>query len=316
MKTTTKAILGISVAMIVLGTGLSVMAWAVAGGDIGVNWNPRQGLTRPSFSRSASRDLQKNSVSVQAFTSVDLDTDYGNVKFIASDAYRVEYAMLSSYPAPEISVNAGKLTVRNKTDFDGINLFGFSGFPFGSGHDLDDAYIHVYYPTGTQLSSVTLADNLGTIELSDVSITGELSITADLGEVELENMSAGSTIVNASLGSVKCRNFTSSRFDASLSMGDLDVEDSTLSNIDVNSSMGKIELSGNLSGNIHLDCDMGDIELRTSRPRSEFNINVSTDMGETRVDGERTGSSYTSSGASTFTVSCSMGVVDLRFGVA
>ena len=309
MKTATKVILSVSLALIVIGTGLSVMAWAVSGGNIGVTWNPGRGIARSAYSGR----VQTESVNVQAFDSIDLNTDYGDVKFIASDSYRVDYSLFAELPKPEISVANGKLTIKNSVNLDrSINLFGFNNMPFLGNVD---THIYVYYPAGTQFGAVTVSNSLGQVKLKDMKITGALDVDAAMGEIVIENSSAGTTKINAEMGAVTCKGFTSGAFDADLAMGELLVKDSTLVGVTAKNSMGAVELSGDISGNINIDCSMGSIELRTSRPRTDFILDLSADMGGIEVDGNTVRNSYRddNGAASTITADCSMGGIEIHF---
>ena len=316
MKTTTRVVLGIAVAMIVLGAGLSIMAWAISGGDIGVTWNPNRGFFRSSQGRVSSR-LETGSENVGAFQSVHVETDYGHIKFIESDAYRVEYSLLANLPRATISVQNGELRILNSPSLEhGLNFNVFGWGPSGLNNLGDTAYIYVYYPADAKLTDITVENDMGGLDMRSLVMSGDLKLELAMGSVDLRDVQADRIEVNADMGSVDCKRVTAGFMEASLAMGSLDITDSTLGGLDANADMGSTVLTGDISGKISLDCAMGSITLETSRPRADFYLDVSADIGGVRADGEklRSGVYGSSSLPNSITASCDMGDISLRFG--
>ena len=308
MKKTTKVILAISLALIVVGGGLSVMAVALSGGDIGVLWSPEGGLTHSPA--AASGKYQEDTVAVGAFSAVDVTTSYGDVEFQPSaDGWRVEYKLPATLSAPEIAVKDGTLYIENDASMNGVTLF---GIPLFQGDLLSRTYFRIYYPEGAELSALTIDNRMGEIEVRDLTVTGAVDLNADMGSVTLDAVTAGDVTLSVAMGEVKATSLTADYLTADANMGGVDVS-GTLAGLDISADMGEVDLSGCLTGQMTVDCAMGSVKVDLELTRAEVYLELDTGMGDTKVNGKAYDASDggNEDGSNVLTVNCAMGEIDI-----
>lgn len=118
-----------------------------------------------------------------------------------------------------------------------------------------------------------------------------------MGDIILTNIISDGFTANCSAGRIKIEDGNIKNANIINSYGDIDLE-GKLESINAQCSMGRVKLSGEISGenilssdygnvdiegtlygNYDISADMGEIEVSTSLKESEYNLDLSADMG-------------------------------------
>lgn len=191
----------------------------------------------------------------EAFDTVNIELDLGEIVFEEGDDYFVSYAFPEKIK-PIIKVSGGALTITQQ-EGNILNL-----------EDFSDCKLVVTVPAGTELNSIDISTDMGDIDVNKI-FAQSVTVSSDMGEIDFQ----------------ECDFVTLS---ADSDMGDIKMEDSTLTSADVESSMGEVKMVAVTCDNLTVSVDMGDIELE-----GEFNhVNAKTDLGEVEENGISQGTEY------------------------
>ena len=83
-----------------------------------------------------------------------------------------------------------------------------------------------------------------------------------------------------------------SNIDINAGVGDIRLRDLTVNDIDIDLSVGAIDVRKVQLNNIECDNNVGEISIEPAADLSEYNMDLSTDVGEVRVDGVSYRKSY------------------------
>ncbi|WP_312641622.1 DUF4097 family beta strand repeat-containing protein [Hydrogenoanaerobacterium sp.] len=332
MKKSTMIVLIVAACMVVLGALLAGTAYAISGGNIGIYWNNSSGWYHGN-SYSDDGRVTAQTVDTGAFTSIDADVDFAEVRLIRSDRNYVEYAFAINQPKPICTVSAGGTLQFQQRQHDNRSVFSFfDGIPFGS---RGQSYVYIYY-RAEQLDFVTVKTSAGDVQLKDLAVKDTLNLEIDFGKLTVSNVSAANInaevssgdsrftditadglVFDSDFGKVTFENITTRNFQSNTSSGDTTVlncrlgnaefdsdfgritaEHTTAEGLRVNCDSGDISFSGTFTGITDIDSDFGKVSLSTDVPREQYSIALSTDFGSIHVNNEKfTGSVNQNSGA-------------------
>lgn len=191
----------------------------------------------------------------EAFDTVNIELDLGEIVFEEGDDYFVSYAFPEKIK-PIIKVSGGALTITQQ-EGNILNL-----------EDFSDCKLVVTVPAGTELYSIDISTDMGNIDVNKISAQSA-TVSSDMGELDFQ----------------ECDFVTLS---ADSDMGDIKVEDSSITSADMESSMGEVKLTAVTCDNLTVEVDMGDIKLE-----GEFkHVNAKTDLGEIKENGASQGTEY------------------------
>lgn len=316
MKKSTKIILITALSMVLVGGGLSAAAWMISGGNVGVTWNENRDLVRTT---TPGRDMRTDRLTTIAFDRIQIDTDYGDVELIptSGNAYRVDHSTISSLAEPEITVENGVLRIINTPVGEkGEGLFSGLGTSAQLFNRLgDDAYFRIYYPSDVTPTEATVVTGLGEIEITDSAFSGNLDLTAHMGDIDLLRSTADRVVIDAAMGEVDCEGLNASFLKVDAAMGDVDVENATLNGIQADLAMGEGSFSGWLIGDMDVSANMGSVDFEIYGAKADYYLDLDTDMGEIQVNDRkyRSGDEGSAKAPNKLTVSCNMGEIDVDF---
>lgn len=282
-----------------------------------------------------SQDYKMVTKELEPVHSVQVDTDYFDVKVISGQTFSVTYPE-GEYIDSGYTVENDKLalTVQEK-DKSNFHVFGFWGFipSFFDYNDTQDDTIIVTIPDDTSLKDISIHDADG-----DCLIEGQTadSYTLDLsyGDLALTDCTVKNVDIKDSDGEV---NITSSNFDSmtgKLSYGDCHIADSTIGTGDLKLSDGALKLdNGSISmltaklsygdftvnhtqiGQVDASLSDGDFTASFDEAENEFSTSLSTMDGEITINGSECGAHYTASGSAnkTLSVETSYGDINIQF---
>lgn len=114
----------------------------------------------------------------------------------------------------------------------------------------------------------------------------EAEIEAAVGGVEMKSLEAEEAELDAGMGSIEIRSLIVKKLDAEADMGSVEVSDAQVGELDVEANMGSIDFSGRVDGDIDAKVNMGSIVLTLEQDITDFDYEISSDMGSVTLDGE------------------------------
>ena len=161
-----------------------------------------------------------------------------------------------------------------------------------------------------------------TIELPKNMAPEKIEINTELGEINVLGISQPIEELNikSSLGDI-CLKECEVKKDCVLtaSLGNIQVKNSVLGKTDIDAALGNIEFSGEVKSDLYAQAAMGNIEVEVDGREEDYNIELSTDMGDmtyNHQEYEGTGGSYkcyTENPIGSIILDCDMGNVELVF---
>ena len=278
MNLPTKACLGAG-AFLVLSGGLLALTGFLMGGDASLGWSGQRGAVEGASSTPSA----ETAGALAPFAALNVDLARGSVSVVAAgEDYEIS---VTGRLAEEVSYELTGDTLTVTGGGEGLEFF-------SSG---DEALVMVTVPEGAYLESADL--------------------NADMGQVEVDGITAAALQVSSGLGNVDLSDVTAGDVSLTLSMGDLTAYGlTTRKSLSVASDMGDVSLDGTFLGESSVSLSMGDLELTAAQPREGCALDLSTGMGDVYLDGEQQSNPYSRAGdGDAITASNGMGDVSVTF---
>lgn len=116
-------------------------------------------------------------------------------------------------------------------------------------------------------------------------ITG--NINQELGSFKAVNVTLEDLNYKTEMGSIDLIQVKAVNSKLETNMGSFDIKDSICENLNLETEMGSIDYSGTLLGTNDFSTKMGSLELELEQKRNDISLNLKTEMGEIKVDGEK-----------------------------
>lgn len=307
-----KTILGIAALFLAVGIGLSIAGRAMGGetsmevNTFGHTYSINLGILSMGIhngNRSGGDARTDGAQDLEAFRTLNVDLDMGDVVIKQGDSYGVALEWSGKGYELHWTNENGALEVWSTNNTRNIvNLGGY------------DATVTITVPQGARFDSAYIQADLGKADISGF-YAADLNVEADLGDVNLWNVQAESTVLTLSMGSLTIDTLATGTLDVTADMGnvegrDLEVRDS----LTAEAGMGSVDLRGDLRTYASVIADMGSIRLDTELSADECNYEFTVDMGTISVDGKDYGDvAIGGSGSNLFTGEASMGGIELNF---
>lgn len=107
-----------------------------------------------------------------------------------------------------------------------------------------------------------------------------------IGGVEMENLEAEQVELDVSMGNIEIDGLKADHLEIEVSMGNVEITDAETGSLDAETDMGNIDFSGVVDGGISAYVNMGSIALELKQERTDFDYEISADMGSVTLDGE------------------------------
>ncbi|MHC1722128.1 MAG: DUF4097 family beta strand repeat-containing protein [Aminipila sp.] len=185
----------------------------------------------------------------------------GDIKFIESDQFKVQYTYDKGIGKPDINIADGTLTIADKFSRGDVNfeLKNWSSLKNNKGIEYK-----IYCPKGMNIKLVDVDDNLGDIHISDIK-TETLKLQIDAGDIKLTNLTADTAEVE-------------------MDLGDINTENIQTNNLTINNNLGDISVEGTLSGKNSFEAEMGDIKVETTLGKDKYTLKLDANLGDVKVD--------------------------------
>lgn len=269
-------------------------------------------------------ELEKTKL--EEFSEISIALSYCNLSILPSDGYYLEYRMDGTCEKPQYDVSEGRFRFQEGATQvkyrSGIHLF-FNPTVFSYNHE--PYYVTLYVPKEQYFNRLTLSDESGNIEISDMpaehaeitvsygnlemdSFSGKkLSLQAESGNIDLGTVSCDTLDISDEYGNISADSFQiTKQADITLSSGNLELsvlnsKQFTLSNMYGNCTIDEITAndsnismeSGSLAlrqaslGNTEIRNSYGDITLSLANDVSDYNYDLNAEYGTIRLDGKK-----------------------------
>lgn len=273
--------------------------------------------------------MVSDKIELDAFDAMEIDVEFADCSVIASDHYGVEYQLIGRY-VPEIKVEGQKLIVQENTSkLGGDHRFFSIGFTGDVWTDADPAYVKIYVPEnyeGTDISMNVSSGNINLDSLSAEKITIEdsfgdlnfktlefdtLTVRNESGDIDGDTLRGREASLESEFGDIHVKTSEVSEMNYELSSGNMELDAAKGENLTVNSEFGDVNVSNGIlnkrldvetdSGNctltrvaaenIEIEVSFGNVQMEMEKPK-EYNMELTTEFGEIRVEGQECGSSY------------------------
>lgn len=214
-------------------------------------------------------------VDSEAFDSMDLDIDVGDLEIVAGDSYQIQY----NYPKksePKVEVENGKLIITQKQKI--------------KRHYYQEHKIIITVPKDLEMKSLDLNMDMGGVELANV-YAKDLIIEADMGSVDIADSQFKVIDINADMGAITLDNVVFSQGSCDADMGSIELTRASFEKIVCTADMGSIDIDGSFE-DIEADCSMGSITITTTGDLDKISFDLSADMGDVTVNGKDQGNKY------------------------
>ena len=167
------------------------------------------------------------------FKDIEADLSIGDLKFIKSDKFAIEYEYYDV--EPEFSVDNGKLTVKTADQFFDLS-FDFSVS--------NKSYMKIYYPDGAEFNDLSVDLSCGNLNIDGMNVSGKSVFDNSCGNVTVNNYTAKDVEIDLSSG-----NFSSDTMTVDTIISDNSCGDIIFNNLTCNTSFESINSCGLISVN-------------------------------------------------------------------
>lgn len=296
MKKSVKITLIISVVLIIVGLIFSAIGF-MCGASLSIY---NEGI---GFYVDSAVLVRDDNLSLPKFDAVDIDVEISHVEILPGSTYGIETVFYGESRKITYSIENGVLKVRGG----GKRNIGIS---FGNFMNKFNT-VKVYVPE-TELDKLNVKTSMGDVGITSLKVR-ELTCINNLGEVELEMVTAKNTDLQLKLGSLRVTDSRLGRASVDNDMGDFVGINITTDSLACDMNMGKVDVSGKLGGATNVDADMGEVKLLLSGNETDYDFDLKTNMGAVYLNGDNKGGSFKSrnGAANSVNVESDMGAVKI-----
>ncbi len=202
--------------------------------------------------------------------STELSSEELEISPIYGDEVTVEISSNNMRKTPEVSFGDGVLSIKSQN-----KLASFSGLRIK---------VKIFIPHGFVPDTINVETASGDIDVEDVS-AGTFTVRAASGSVEIEDVTVfGEISLRASSGSVEADNVTASRIDLNSSSGKISIEDSECEFLYGKTASGGISAKEILVDSFEISSSSGGISLSLlNEPKAESEISSSSGKINLRI---------------------------------
>lgn len=194
---------------------------------------------------------------LEPYQDLDIDISMGDVEFQTADSFGLEMEWYGHNYDLHCSNENGKLKIWSTSVPNiGINM----NMDYGG-------TVTVYLPQDAELRDVEIETALGSADIRGFQAK-DLTIVADLGDVELCDIKAEQADLTLNLGSLTTTGFTTEK------------------SLVVDADLGDVDLDGAFYGTVDIDADLGGVFVNTALSRNECSYELETSLGSIYLDGK------------------------------
>lgn len=227
---------------------------------------------------SSGKLTDSGDISLDEFTSIQADVNVMDLNIINGQSYSISYSSNQKLiPKYKVENNVLKISQPGKK----ADLFGSKKCEV----------------------TITVPNQLDTID-----------ITADVGEINLEGLSAALLTLKADVGDIDVSDCNLENVELDTDVGDVDVSDCTLENVELGADVGDIDFSNSTFLTMNASNGTGDVTV-DSVDLSDYQIQLETSIGEVRVNDQNYRRKFNQDGKSNLklTIENSTGDIDVTY---
>ncbi|MCR4716433.1 MAG: DUF4097 domain-containing protein [Lachnospiraceae bacterium] len=222
---------------------------------------------------------------------ISLDLDAADISIKYGDSIKVDYNMPENN-VPDISLDNGELTIKDKPEKNRWIMFGFNSNPVRN--------VDITIPSNTNLDNLSIVTDAGKINLD--GLTGKTAkITSDAGDINFSNITLDSINIESDAGKVNIDKSKLNNFVIDVDAGDVNVNDSEFNSFNIQADAGDIGLSNSTINSFTAESDAGNVEaedctINGGSVKTDFgnielngdikNVNTKTDVGNVKINGK------------------------------
>lgn len=329
----TKKLLWISCLLMASGAILYMAAMAFGARVTGISVGPG-GLyvnSPQAAFRQHNVTYQQEEITLDEFTSLEIDVDFGDVTIVPSDHFGLSYKMADSYKITH-EMQDGRLKVIQSSKAasnNGVTFTLFGGSNLFQNGEFENSLV-VYVPEGAGLNELTA--RLGSVNLTASGIdASRIDLKLSFGSLKLQGLMAeqcsmdlesvdahitngqfSSLDMTNNFGTVTMSNITADQPSViDVESCDVVLDDSTFGDLDFSISFGSFTGSNlttdHLSGvmdsgdaklksftcsSLYMKSSFGKINLKLTKALENYNYSVSTQFGKIKIGDKDLGTSY------------------------
>ncbi len=204
----------------------------------------------------------KKTIALDAFSSIQIESEIADLVFRPGTNWQFSYQVSDEAYAPTAAVNDGVLTVRQSN------------------------------PESIHFKAI---NNTFTITYPSDALFTSLSITNNIGDIDLLEMTTTDVVISNNVGDLKLSKLISETADITINTGDVTMRDGDIKTLSVETNTGDVELS-NMKQTDHagmtlssasndIEIDGEEVESPYNRePNSSYDFTISTAAGEIEID--------------------------------
>ena len=293
--------------MLVLGAAMAIYGYQ-NGASMSLYWADGHMYTEKELSSLAeSREWTELPEGVSGLAlelnNADVTIRQGDVFHISADYQRGS--------APEATVENGVLRLRDEAS-------AHIGFGFSLGPSHKENTVTIELPEGA-LTALDIRLGAGDLSLEGIHLEA-LAVEMDMGSAALKDVSCDRLSVQCNLGDFTLEGGEFGTAELTMSLGSLAFSGAVRTAMRAQSDMGDVDLSGALAGEVEVNANLGTVSIDSQLPRSAYALDLSTNLGNLTVDGERIGTDSISpslqqeEGENSLRVRADMGDIFVQFG--
>ncbi len=237
---------------------------------------------KPYFSLQNENETQTKRFKSSEIQSLTVSNSFGTIKLIetSGDEIIVENNSPKTSNSVKIETEGDSLSITNDAK---------KNISFGINFKKSSENITVYLPK-KQYERITISNDVGEITIDQINAV-YLNVKSGVADIDISDVSSTSLNVSSEVGDVSIKNYS----------GKLDIENET----------GSIEISTDkVTQSLIAHNEVGEINLTINQKPMNIFISADSDVGSTRIFGQKTGSYLNGDGSITVDLSTELG--DIR----
>lgn len=130
----------------------------------------------------------------------------------------------------------------------------------------------------------------------------QVQVEADLGNIYMADINAEEVELDADLGDITVSGGTFGTLDCDSNLGDVSVSAVTADSLKCFCDTGNVTATEFVARETELEADLGSVEAIAVGARSDYSLELEVSLGKLKVDGQKMGSPYVTTGAYSFSL--------------
>ncbi len=171
----------------------------------------------------------------------------------------------------------------NTAEIKQVNDVRFRMFGIGS-WNAENHTVEITIPANVRLDEISLNNSVGVIEMDEV-VAESVGINADLGDIELNDVTADLISTTMSTGMVSMNGIETSLLSIGSSIGDVNIDDATIGSFSATLSTGSMRAEDvEITQKGELEISLGDLFLQLQGEREDYKVEAIIELGTLNIE--------------------------------